>query len=192
MPLPDAPPPKSSRVYQQLTGKTLSDVVESDIGAIYDPVFIDRNAEDEIRRLKLVAELTGHKSSSGVLADCGGYKLVSEDYDVTGPVLLAPIGQVWRIQLLIFRNATDVTLGSIPQLVEVSTPGDTSTITAAEFLLDSATNIASNTDLRLTDNLLGLSQELCITSTMGLRYQAVSGSPTSGTKQLRVFYSRER
>ena len=192
VPLPDATDPADSNVYQQLSSNTLDDLDDTNYKIVRDPVFLSSENEDELRRLKLVGELTGHSSSSGPLADGGGPKSVSVDYDVTGPVILAPIGEVWRVQLLILRNATDVTLGSIPQLVQVSTPGDDSTVSAAEFLLDSATNISAGTDLRLTDNMLGLSQDLTITSTMGLRYIAVSGSPTSGTKQMRIFYLRER
>lgn len=193
MPLPDAEDPGKSNLYKQLSSNTLDDLDDTNFKIVRDPVFLNSENEDELRRIKLVGELTGHSSSSGPIADCDSYVSVSESYDTTGPVLVAPVGEVWRVQLLILRNATDVTLGSIPQLVQVTTPGDASSaVEYGEYLLDSATNISAGTDLRLTDNMLGLSQELTITSKMGLRYMAVSGSPTSGTKQMRIFYLRVR
>ena len=193
MPLPDAPPPKDSRVYQQFASKKIGSLTETEFSTLSEAVFLDQNSEDELRRLRLVGEMTGHISPSGPIADNEGYKTASADYNVTGPVIVAPVGQVWRVQLLILRNATDVTLGSIPQLVQVTTPGDAdSAVEYGEYLLDSATNISASSDLRLTDNMLGLSQELTITSKVGLRYMAVSGSPTSGTKQMRIFYLRLR
>ncbi len=193
MPLPDAPPPKTSRVYQQLTGKLLSTLTSDQYNTIKDPVYIDRNAEDEIRRLLLVGNLTGHISSSGTIADSGGDSVSEVAFDAaTGATIFPPIGEVWRIQLLILTNNTDVTIGSIPQMVTLGTAGDTSTQTNAQFLLDSATNINAGNSLRLTDNLLGLSQDLTLTSKVGLRYSRVAGSPTSGTLKLTVMYVNER
>lgn len=192
MPLPNAPPPKDSNVYQQLSSNTLDDLTNTNYEVVRDPVFIDPSNEDEIRRLKLIGEITGHSSSSGTLADAGGYVNNSEAYNVTGPYVFANVGEVWRVQLLILSNQTDATLGSIPQLVVTTTPNDSTGVYAAEYLLDSATNISAGGDLRLTDNMLGLSQELTLTSTIGLRYMAVSGSPTSGTKHIRLIYVRDR
>lgn len=192
MPLPDAGDPMDSRVYEQFRSKQTSTLVSTDFETVKDPVFLDGNSEDELRRLKLVGELTNHQSSSGVIADAGSYVNNDEAYNVTGPYVFANIGEVWRVQLLILSNQTDATLGSIPQLVVTTTPGDSSGVYAAEYLLDSATNISAGGDLRLTDNMLGLSQELTLTSTVGLRFMAVSGSPTSGTKHIRLIYVRDR
>ena len=77
-------------------------------------------------------------------------------------------------------------------MVTFGTAGDTGSQTNAQFLLDSATNISAGNSLRLTDNLLGLSQDLTLTSKVGLKYARVGGSPTSGSTKITVFYIRVR
>ena len=192
MPLPNAGDPMDSRVYEQFRSKKTSTLVSTDFETVKDPVFLDGNSEDELRRLKLVGELTNHQSSSGPIADAGGVEVVTAAYDAAGPFVFAPVGEVWRIQCLIFQNNTDVTQKYLPQIAATTTPGDSSAVTNADYLLDSGTNVASGDELRLTDNMLGLSQELTITSVLGLKLQAVSGSATTGTKEMRIYYVRER
>jgi hypothetical protein len=75
MPLPDAPPPKTSRVYQQFAGKLLSTISSTNFDTVKDPVYIDRNSEDEIRRLNLIGQATNMQSQSGPMP--GSMKIVS-------------------------------------------------------------------------------------------------------------------
>jgi hypothetical protein len=192
VPLPNAPSPKESNVYKQLSSSTLDDLTNTDYEIVRNPVFIDSSNEDELRRLKLVGEITGHQSSSGAIADDGGVQVVQADYDAAGPFVFAPVGEVWRIQCLIFKNNTDVTQKYLPQICATTVPGDSSAVTNADYLLDSGTNVNSGDELRLTDNMLGLSQELTLTSVLGLKMQAVSGSATTGNKEMRIYYVRER
>jgi len=193
MPLPDAEPtPNKANIYEQFSNITAQNFTRENLDVVLNPLFLNNLSEDVLRRIKLIGETTGSLSSSGVLADAGGSHVVTTAYDEAGPLILPPVGQVWRIQLLIFSNATDVTIGSIPQMVSLTTPGDVTTINNSQFLFDAAFNINSGSTARLTDNMLGLSQDLTLTSTVGLRYQQVAGSPTSGTLGVTVFYVQER
>ena len=81
MPLPDAPPPRSSRVYQQTTGKTLQSLTVQNLDTISDPVFLDRNSEDELRRINLVGQASNLQSQSGPIPGTGEVK---EVLDTTG------------------------------------------------------------------------------------------------------------
>jgi len=193
MPLPDADPkPNKANIYEQFSHITAQEFTRDNLDVVLNPLFLNNLSEDVLRRIKLIGETTGSLSSSGVLADAGGAHVVTTAFDETGPLILPPVGQVWRIQLLLFSNATDVTVGSIPQMVSFSTAGDVTTEDNAQFLFDSAFNISAGGSSRLTDNMLGLSQDLTLTSKVGLRYVRVAGSPTSGTLGVTVFYVQER
>ena len=191
MPLPFAPPPKESKVYRDLKNLKLTGVLPGDMDTLKGALFaqgID-GSEDEIRRIRLLGEVTGTSSSSGPLADSAVYQNASCAYDESRAIVVVPPGQVWRIQLMIMRNGTDVTLGMIPQLVYLDEDG---TVVYADYLFDSATNVSASGDLRLTDNMVGLSASLELTSRQTIAATAVSGSPTSGTKNLRVMGLRVR
>lgn len=100
MPLPDAPPPRSSRVYQQTTGKTLQSLTVENLDTISDPVFLDRNSEDELRRINLVGQASNLQSQSGPIPGTG---VVKEITDTTGSgspesILLEPAqGEAYHI-----------------------------------------------------------------------------------------------
>lgn len=98
MPLPDAPPPKTSRVYQQFAGKLLSTITPTNFETVKDPVYIDRNSEDEIRRLNLIAQATNTQSQSGpipgtfTIASCSATDAGRQDLFVP-----SNDGSVWQI-----------------------------------------------------------------------------------------------
>ena len=97
MPLPDAPPPKSSRVYQQTTGKTLQSLTVDNLDTISDPVFLDRNSEDELRRINLVGAASDLKSFSGPIP--GTLQVVTSTGTSTGNnIAFQPdAGEVWEL-----------------------------------------------------------------------------------------------
>ena len=70
MPLPDAKPPEESRLYQELKSKTAlvgaSGAITADlIDNLKNATFLDADNEDQLRRLKLLMEVTGVGSMSG-------------------------------------------------------------------------------------------------------------------------------
>lgn len=95
MPLPDAPPPKSSRVYQQTTGKTLQSLTVENLDTISDPVFLDRNSEDELRRLNLVGQASNLQSSSGPIPGTAVIKSVTVTDNSIATIFQPDPGQVW-------------------------------------------------------------------------------------------------
>jgi len=97
MPLPDAPPPKTSRVYQQFAGKLLSTITSDNFDTVKDPIYIDRNSEDEIRRLNLIGQASNTQSQSGAIPDTFQVIEVDVTSASTFDVFTVPQGETWRL-----------------------------------------------------------------------------------------------
>lgn len=83
MPLPFAPPPKDSKVYQDLSNKKLTDLTADEFDALKNAAYaqgID-GSEDEYRRLLLLGFVADKISSSGPIPGTGQVK---EVLDTTG------------------------------------------------------------------------------------------------------------
>ena len=70
MPLPYAPPPKESKVYRDLKNLKVADVTGTQLISLKDGVYAQGvdGAEDEMRRLKLLGEVSNQQSSSGPIS----------------------------------------------------------------------------------------------------------------------------
>lgn len=102
MPLPFAPPPKDSKVYQDLSNKKLTDLSADEFDSLKNAAYaqgID-GSEDEYRRLLLLGTVSDKISSSGPIPGTGK---VAEVLDTTGsgtPIstLLEPaVGEAYEI-----------------------------------------------------------------------------------------------
>lgn len=107
MPLPDAGSPSDSRVYRQSTGKTLDSLTVENLETISDPVFVDRNSEDELRRINLVGQASNLQSQSGAIPGTGKIEQISGSYSsgVYTDVFTPGSKEVWEIVSADF-NAT--------------------------------------------------------------------------------------
>jgi len=70
MPLPYAPPPKESKVYTDLKNLKVADVTSTQLISLKEGVYAQGvdGAEDEMRRLKLLGEVSNQQSSSGPIS----------------------------------------------------------------------------------------------------------------------------
>lgn len=122
MPLPNAPSPKDSNVYKQLSSESLGTTSKDNFDIVNDPVFIDFSSEDELRRLNLVGQASNMQSQSGPIP--GTAKIVTVAAAASGSmatVFQPDEGQVWRL--------IDIT---------VVWTGNSGTISASPVLQDSA------------------------------------------------------
>lgn len=101
MPLPDAvPKPAGSNVYAQLNATKLGDLTNQEFGIVRDPLFLNDQSEDELRRLALIglARQSISVSSSGPIPNTG--VVLSSVQSTTNVIvtLLEPNpGEVWQI-----------------------------------------------------------------------------------------------
>ncbi len=79
MPLPDGGEPMKSRVYDQLRSKQNSTIAATDFDTVREPIYLDGNSEDELRRLNLVGQITNMQSQSGVIPGSMSVEDVSID-----------------------------------------------------------------------------------------------------------------
>ena len=66
MPLPNAEPePKDANIYNQLSTIQASDLTRSQLDVIRDPLFLNAQSEDVLRRILLIGQVTDQLSTSG-------------------------------------------------------------------------------------------------------------------------------
>ena len=99
MPLPDAGDPMKSRVYDQFRSKQTSTIIASDFKTVRDPVYLDGNSEDELRRINLVGQASNLQSQSGPIPHTVALK---SSANITGSGLYKTIyqpeaGEVWQL-----------------------------------------------------------------------------------------------
>lgn len=95
MPLPNAKPdPEESNVYKQLSSIKASDLTRSQLDVIRDPLFLNDESEDVLRRILLIGQATDQLSSSGAIPR--SQQIVQETYSSTGSNVFfkPPVGEV--------------------------------------------------------------------------------------------------
>ena len=106
MPLPDAPDVETSRIYQQFKGLTaLGNVTGAISSNLMDNVrlqqFVDFNSEDELRRIRLIQDVTNTASqtmsSSGPIANTGRIEVITATENSTLEVFRPGAGEVWQL-----------------------------------------------------------------------------------------------
>ena len=96
MPLPNSEPVENSRLYQELKVKTAFTGVSGGITAdlmdsLKNAQFVEGNQEDELRRIRLIQDVTNTTSSSGPMPDTS--KLETDDVTASGgTATFAPAG----------------------------------------------------------------------------------------------------
>ena len=66
MPLPNAEPdPKDANIYNQLSTIKASDLTRSQLDVVRDPLFLNAQSEDVLRRIFLIGQVTDQLSASG-------------------------------------------------------------------------------------------------------------------------------
>ena len=141
MPLPNAPSPKDSNVYQQLSSESLGSTSKDNFDIVQNPVFLDSTSEDELRRINLVGQATNMQSQSGPIPGTGQ---VAEVLDTTGSgvvtsnLLIPNEGEAYEVTALDWstKNASacylrirDINASSGGVLVEYKTAADSFDIT---------------------------------------------------------------
>ena len=99
MPLPYAPPPKDSKVYRDLKNLKISSVTANQIDTLKAELFAQgvNGSEDEMRRLRLLGEVSNTQSQSGPLMGTVSFKTNDFTADATADILTPAEGEIWRI-----------------------------------------------------------------------------------------------
>lgn len=97
MPLPDAEPGQKSNLYAQLRSSQLDSVTQDNFDKVKNPVFINREWEDEARRLKLWGEIAGRSSSAGPMPGTFQVVEVGLTEATTYTAFECPQDEVWQI-----------------------------------------------------------------------------------------------
>jgi len=101
MPLPNAKPdPEDSNVYKQLSSIKASDLTRSQLDVIRDPLFLNDQSEDVLRRIALIGLVTDQLSISGPIPRTAQQAISSVTYSgsstVTQEVFKPSVGEVWQ------------------------------------------------------------------------------------------------
>lgn len=122
MPLPFAPPPDESKLYQQLESTTLNTLTADQLATIRAKTFSQgtEGNEDEYRRLLLLGLAADKLSLSGPIPGTG--KLIELDETAAGPFpfFIPDEGEVWQC----IGAATGTVLNSTAILLLTNTDGD--------------------------------------------------------------------
>ena len=101
MPLPYAPPPKESKVYRDLKNLKVSEVTGVQMNTLKGELYAQGvdGSEDEMRRLKLLGEVSNQQSSSGPIPGTGKIETFSQSVSsgVTYDVFTPEAGEVWEL-----------------------------------------------------------------------------------------------
>jgi len=111
MPLPFAPPPKDSSLYQQLESTTLQTLTPDQLDTIRAKTFSQgtEGNEDEYRRLLLLGLASDQISISGPLAGGADIAQYTQDSGSAPAVIRPPKGEVWQIQAVALFNSLALT-----------------------------------------------------------------------------------
>jgi len=113
MPLPFAPPPKESSLYQQLESTTLNTLTADQLDTIKGKTFSQgtEGNEDEYRRLLLLGLAADKISTSGPIP--GTAKVVEISYDDNEYLnyFIPGEGEVWKVMAVWCFTATGFTSG---------------------------------------------------------------------------------
>jgi len=113
MPLPYAPPPKESKVYRDLKNLKVTGVTADQLYTLKGELYAQGvdGSEDEMRRLKLLGEVSNQQSSSGPIP--GTVKIVSLTYDDNAYYdwFIPGAGEVWLATSFYCFTATGFTAG---------------------------------------------------------------------------------
>jgi hypothetical protein len=99
MPLPDAKPdPKKANIYEQLSSIKASDLKRTQLDIIRDPLFLNAESEDVLRRILLIGQVTDQLSTSGPIPRT--QQIIQTTYTDTGDdadFFVPGVGEVWQI-----------------------------------------------------------------------------------------------
>ncbi len=111
MPLPFAPPPKDSSLYQQLESTTLQTLTPDQLDTIRAKTFSQgtEGNEDEYRRLLLLGLASDQISVAGPLAGGAGIAYYTQDSGSAPAIIRPPKGEVWQIQAVGLFNSLSLT-----------------------------------------------------------------------------------
>lgn len=115
MPLPFAPPPKDSKLYQQLESTTLQTVTADQLDTIRAKTFSQgtEGTEDEYRRMMLLGQVSNQISTSGPIP--GTSKIVEITYSANEyyTIIEPSAGEVWQVIGMFAFTATGFTSGNV-------------------------------------------------------------------------------
>ena len=98
MPLPDAPDPDNTILYEQLRSKTLSDLTIAQLDQFRSQFFVNGINEDDFRRLELIFNAANLTSSSGVIPGSTKIVSVTSTSDGSYVTLFQPNkGEIWVV-----------------------------------------------------------------------------------------------
>jgi len=192
MPLPFAPPPKDSSLYQQLESTTLQTLTADQLDTIRAKTFSQgtEGNEDEYRRLLLLGAASNALSLSGPLPDDGEMVIADQTDSSTPIVIRPPIGEVWNVQAIAATNLA--TLSSSQNYYIFMSKDDDGSVpqTSTDLFLSSLTSSATavTAEAFFDDNAF---MPLTITNSVFIRlYGDFTG--TSAGHTLRWFYAYAR
>ena len=99
MPLPEAKPtPDKANIYEQFSNIQASDLTRSQLDIIRDPLFLNSESEDVLRRILLIGQATDQLSVSGPIPRTG--QIVQQTFDEANEgdlitIFKPNIGEVW-------------------------------------------------------------------------------------------------
>ena len=99
MPLPEAKPtPDKANIYEQFSNIQASDLTRSQLDIIRDPLFLNSESEDVLRRILLIGQVTDQLSTSGPIPRTG--QIVQQAFDEGNEgdlvtIFKPSIGEVW-------------------------------------------------------------------------------------------------
>jgi hypothetical protein len=144
MPLPFAPPPKESSLYQQLESTTLQTVTADQLNTIRAKMFSQgtEGLEDEYRRLILLMMASGVGSLSGPVV--GGLELVEVESTAVGykNVFTPGVGEVYQ-----YSGGCINSIGGIDGSVTVEMDIHNTSTTARMLFIDQNTTSSSDQPL---------------------------------------------
>jgi hypothetical protein len=118
MPLPYAPPPKESKVYTDLKNLKITGVTADQLDTLKGELYAQGvdGSEDEMRRLKLLGEVSNQQSSSGPIP--GSMQVISVTYDANQyyDIFTPSKGEVWKVVAAYIGTATGFTSGILAVL----------------------------------------------------------------------------
>lgn len=100
MPLPDAEPkPKKANIYEQFSTIKASDLTRTQLDIVRDPLFLNAEAEDVLRRIILIGQATDQLSTSGPIPRTAKQVISTVTYSgaatVTQELFKPNVGEVW-------------------------------------------------------------------------------------------------
>jgi len=194
MPLPDAKPdPKKANIYEQFSHIQVKDFTRNNLDVVRDPLFLNSQSEDVLRRIGLIGAVSNQLSSSGVIPGSSNILVSVQSSGSSGDAILLqpPKGEVWQLMGISLTNSDTPTGSNRYYFFYSNTDPWSAASNASTVFLNSVDSSSTLVGFEFLEE--NVQRPMYVTNELYLAmYSNMSALPVGTTVQWKIAYHRVR